>query len=79
MKVGMREREYTHSRDFISIRQRNESRMILNIEEISNATRSMGYKAVRVADFAELNFVQQLRIVHCTDILIGVQGAGLAW
>ena len=53
--------------------------MILNIEEMLNATRSLGYKAVTVVDFARLDFVQQLRTVHCTDILIGVQGAGLTW
>ena len=53
--------------------------MIWNIEEMLNVTRSMGYKAVRVVDFARLDFVQQLRTVHCTDILIGVQGAGLTW
>ena len=53
--------------------------MMLNIEEMTNATRSMGYKAVRLVDFSELNFVQQLRTVHCTDILIGVQGEDLTW
>ena len=65
--------------DFVSIEQRSEYRMILNIEEMLNATRSMGYKAVKVENFAKLDFVQQLPTVHCTDILIGVQGAGLTW
>ena len=76
----MKVHKHTHTaEDFVSIQQRSEYRMILNIEEILNATQSMGYKAVKVVDFAKLDFVEQLRTVHCTDILIGVQGAGLTW
>ena len=38
-----------------------------------------GFHNVELVYFENLPFEVQLNLIHCTDLLIGVQGAGLQW
>ena len=38
-----------------------------------------GYNNVEEVIFETLQFETQMKIIQCTDLLIGVQGAGLQW
>ena len=55
------------------------TRRILNAEELRNATLALGLKNVEIHTFEGKSLIEQYRIIYCTDILIGVQGAGLGW
>lgn len=54
-------------------------RRILNQEELAAAIeQESNHFLVQLVDFQKQNFLDQLKIVHNTDILIGIHGAGLA-
>jgi len=56
------------------------ARKILNIEALVNAIKHIPNTHTQVVIFEHIpNMLEQLRIVRCTDLLIGVQGAGLQW
>ncbi len=38
-----------------------------------------GYRNVSAVSFEKYSLEEQMQIAHCTDVLIGVQGAGLMW
>ncbi|KAF4794564.1 EGF domain-specific O-linked N-acetylglucosamine transferase [Turdus rufiventris] len=54
-------------------------RKILNQNELVNALKTVSTLEVRVVDYKykELEFSEQLRITHNSDIFIGIHGAGL--
>ncbi|KAF2981120.1 hypothetical protein EK904_010422 [Melospiza melodia maxima] len=54
-------------------------RKILNQNELVNALKTVSALEVRVVDYKykELEFSEQLRITHNSDIFIGIHGAGL--
>jgi len=54
-------------------------RQILNIKELAAEAEQLGFEKVSIIDFAELPVLDQLNTIIDTDILIGVQGAGLQW
>lgn len=53
-------------------------RRIQNRDALLQALLKAGFKA-QLVDLADLSFKQQWEIIRCTDILVGVQGAGLQW
>ncbi|XP_054243349.1 EGF domain-specific O-linked N-acetylglucosamine transferase isoform X2 [Indicator indicator] len=55
-------------------------RKILNQNELVNALKTVSMLEVRVVDYKykELEFSEQLRITHNSDIFIGMHGAGLS-
>ena len=55
------------------------TRVILNIDKFRSVLRERGYSDVRVESFENQTVQEQIRIVRCASVLIGVQGAGLAW
>ena len=55
------------------------SRKILNIKDLANALALHETVEVKVITFEEMSIQKQMQEAYCTDILIGVQGAGLAW
>ena len=38
-----------------------------------------GYKNTQIRLLEAMKMEDQLKLIHCTDVLIGVQGAGLQW
>ena len=54
-------------------------RKIENIDDVVNTLLKAGHNNVQVVDLTKHTFEEQLHIVFCTDILVGVQGAGLTW
>ena len=38
-----------------------------------------GYKNTQITLLELMTMEDQLKLIHCTDVLIGVQGAGLQW
>ena len=59
------------------LQQKN--RMILNINELQYAAQNAGFNNTEVVVFEDLSTKEQMKIVRCTNIFVGVQGAGLAW
>lgn len=57
---------------------RKEKRLLVNKEEYISKLKSK-FPAVKIelVNFAAISFAEQLKIVHRTDILVGVHGAGL--
>ena len=54
-------------------------RRIEDIDDVVSTLLKAGHNNVQVVDFSKHTFKEQLHIVLCTDILVGVQGAGLTW
>jgi len=54
-------------------------RRILNILELAKEARNLGFENVDVVSFESLSVIGQIQKIIDTDILIGVQGAGLQW
>ncbi len=62
----------------ITIQQR-ECRSILNAEQLQNTAKSKGFKYTEIVIFEKLSLQEQLQVIACTDVLVGIQGAGLEW
>ena len=58
--------------------QRQPNRRILNMDELLNVTRHQDL-SIDAIGMETLPFLEQLRIIRCSKILLGVQGAGLQW
>lgn len=58
---------------------RKSSRKILNSQEIINFAKSLGYTNSSVVYMEDLSIQEQMQVIHCADVLIGVQGAALTW
>lgn len=60
------------------ISQSKSTRRILNENDIKTASDNISDEfQTRVVDFASMTFLEQLKITHSTDILVGVHGDGL--
>ena len=59
--------------------QRLATRQILNLDEIYTAIMEAGYINVNIYSFERMSVLEQLRIVHCSAVLIGVHGQALEW
>lgn len=58
---------------------RRSSRALINAKKhLSNIKNRFPNVRIQVVDFAAHSFAEQVRIVHETDILVGVHGAGMA-
>ena len=62
----------------VTILQRK-TRRILNAEQLQNASKALGLSRTFLYEFEDLPVREQFKIASCSDILIGVQGAGMAW
>ncbi len=62
----------------ITIQQRK-SRKIMNAEVLKQDAIKFGWTNTDVISFGDLSLVAQLQTIACTDVLVGVQGAGLEW
>jgi adenomatosis polyposis coli protein len=54
-------------------------RRILNVDDILKALSELHYHNVNVVVLENFNITEQVHLAACTRVLIGVQGAGLAW
>ena len=59
--------------------QQRRNRKILNADELKRAAEEIGFNWTDVVTFEDVTLRQQLKNVACSDILVGVQGAGLEW
>jgi len=64
--------------NLMTIAQRDSYRKILNVGELRNIAIEMGYKE-KVVMFEKLSLSQQAQLIHCTKVLVGIQGAALTW
>ena len=66
--------------DTVVFIQRQANRIILNLEALVNMTHNlMPSTQVKVMYLEDYTVQQQMQIVHCAQILIGVQGSGMVW
>ena len=63
----------------ITFIDRKSYRKILNLEELKQAALDLHFPNVNVVYLEELDFYQQYSVARCTDILVGITGAGLEW
>ena len=69
---------WQHRQLVLTFIDRKEKRLLVNKEEyISNLKSKFPVVKIELVNFAAFSFAEQLRIVRCTDILVGVHGAGL--
>lgn len=54
-------------------------RRILNEEYLLQLGLSVGFRNVRIVDFETLSVEDQMRVAASSNVLVGVQGAGLQW
>jgi protein O-GlcNAc transferase len=59
------------------IDRRGNRRLLHKAEYVDALKTKFPSVLVRLVDFAELEFAEQVRVAHSTDILVGVHGAGL--
>jgi biopolymer transport protein ExbD len=63
----------------VTILQRAKTRHLANINEVVNYFTSHGINNVQIVQFETLNIFEQLSTVMCSNVFIGVHGAGLGW
>ena len=54
-------------------------RKILNLDDIVARLRKLGFTNTRSLTYEEYTVEDQIRLMACTDLLIGVQGAAMQW
>ncbi len=54
------------------------NRLILNVQQLVDVIVKLGYNVERVY-LEKLTFFEQYQLIRCTDILVGINGAGLQW
>ncbi len=54
-------------------------RLILNVDQLKQAANQLGFDNIDVVDFANITIFDQYQLIRCTQILIGINGAGLQW
>ena len=59
--------------------QRKSSRKIININELVRVAKNYGYKNVKIVYLEEHSTAEQMQIMYCADVLLGVQGSGMVW
>ena len=64
---------------YVLVLQRTKSRSLLNTVEIVDALKGYGFEHVILVSFEDKPLSEQLQIIQCASVFIGVQGAGLAW
>ncbi len=62
----------------ITIQQRK-LRRIMNAEVLKQEAIKFGWTNTDVVTFEDLSIEDQLKTIACTDVLVGIQGAGLEW
>ena len=65
------------SHPYIILILRENHRHILNKDEFMRASKRNGFTLIPVY-FEQLTFREQIELIHCTDILIGVGGAAFS-
>ena len=65
--------------EFVVNLLQRKTRQILNAKELLAALKQNGYTNSNIITFENTDFEHQWRTIRCTNILIGVQGAGLQW
>ena len=78
IKGELKVKDHCEQNNMVTIVQRDAHRKILNIEELRQVTIEMGYN-VQIVRFEKFSLAEQAQIIHCTDILVGTQGAALSW
>ncbi len=63
----------------VTIIEREMTRKIINIASLKTRLTKGGVKNIHIAKMAKMTMLAQLQLVHCSDVLIGAQGAGLIW
>ena len=49
------------------------------MDQLQQSAIKIGFNNTIVTVFEDISTMDQMKIVRCTDIFIGVHGAGLAW
>ena len=64
---------------YVTFLQRQSTRKILNINQLMDLAKRAGLKNIRLEYFEGKTIPEQMRIIHCTAVYVGVQGAALTW
>ena len=59
--------------------QRARTRRVLNISELADAAKAMGYGNVIVAHMENKTMFEQWKLIRCASLFVTVQGAGASW
>ena len=62
----------------VTIINRSTYRKILNAEKLQKIAEELGY-ITKVVYMEKLTLKEQAQLIHCTNVLVGVTGAGLQW
>ena len=62
----------------LTIVVRKNYRRILNLRQLTKVATDLGY-TVRAVALEKYTFAEQAQLIYCTEILVGVTGAGLQW
>ena len=79
MKFNIRDETCDQRKTKILIINRSTNRKIINIEELINNLIFNTSEDVETIAMETLSIREQIQKVHCTDVFIGVHGAGLTW
>ena len=79
MKFNIKADKCDQKKAKILIINRNTNRKILNIAQLKDTLMSRTLQDVETVAMETLSIRKQIEKVYCSDILIGVHGAGLTW
>ena len=79
MKFNIKAEKCDQKKAKILIINRDTNRKILNIEQLIETLMSMTSQDVETVAMETLSIRKQIEKVYCSDVLIGVHGAGLTW
>ena len=79
MKFNIKTDKCDRKKSKILIITRNTNRKILNIEQLTETLMRMTSQDVETVAMETLSIREQIKKVYCSDVLIGVHGAGLTW
>ena len=63
----------------ILVLNRNTNRRILNMKQLSQRLREVMFVGLEIVTMETMSVREQIQKVYCSDVLIGVHGAGLTW
>ncbi len=79
-KIGIKNDRITCPKvNLVTIIKRRNDRLILNIKKMVHIIQSAGIANVTLAEMETLTLKQQIQLVHCSDVYVGIHGAALQW
>ena len=75
--LGISEKECKEE-PMVTLLQRK-NRVILNMDELRQTAIKVGFTNIIKTVFEDISTIEQMKIIRCTRVFVGVHGAGLAW